>query len=112
MINKIIESISFALNWVIWRVKNLFLLETDDDRKPETPKNISGTFAAERTTESRKFFPEKRFVGSLRSKRKRYHNPECRYALGLSSEDKIWFENSEKAQEAGYDACGFCVLEE
>ncbi|HUU50585.1 MAG TPA: hypothetical protein VMW81_06480 [Nitrospinota bacterium] len=112
MLSKIIESISFALYWIIWRLKNLFVLETYDNDKPEIQKVSSETLLRERPKENYVFSSGKKFVGSLKSKRKRYHNPQCRYALGLSSEDKIWFKNPGEALEAGYEACRFCHTEE
>lgn len=111
MLNKVIESISFALCWIIWRLKTFFVLETDDD-KLEIPKVSLENLSRERPKENYIFSSGKRFVGSLKSKRKRYHNPKCRYALGLSSEDKIWFKNPGEALEAGYEACRFCHTEE
>jgi hypothetical protein len=105
MLGKLLESISYALCWAIWRLKSFFLSESDVNPRLEIPLR-------ERPKESLDSSLKGKFVGSLRSKRKRYHLPGCRYALGLSNRDKIWFANPEQAQKADYEACRFCVTEE
>lgn len=46
------------------------------------------------------------FVGSLESDK--YHDPSCRFAKKILSENEIWFDTAEEAQQAGYSPCGVC----
>lgn len=49
---------------------------------------------------------ESRLVGSKTSKK--YHRPDCRYALKIKTENKIFFAGIEDAQEQGYISCKTC----
>ncbi len=46
------------------------------------------------------------YVGSIQSDR--YHNPTCRHAENISSENEIWFDSVEDAKNKGYTPCGVC----
>ena len=47
-----------------------------------------------------------RFVGSATSKK--YHRPDCRYALKIKPENLIYFQSEEDAKEQGYLPCKSC----
>jgi hypothetical protein len=47
-----------------------------------------------------------RFVGSATSKK--YHRPDCRYALKIKQENLIYFQSEEDAKEQGYLPCKSC----
>lgn len=49
---------------------------------------------------------ESRLVGSKTSKK--YHRPDCRYALKIKPENKIFFAGIEDAQKQGYLPCKTC----
>ena len=50
--------------------------------------------------------PEARFVGSSTSKK--YHLPDCRYALKIKPENRIDFQSAEEAKSQGYLPCKSC----
>lgn len=104
MMKKFIELIFYYLYWAIWKIEAFFRSDSKGYVSSSSP-NISSSVSSMPTQGPS---PDKKFVGSLKSKRKRYHYPHCRYALGLSEEDKIWFQTPEEALDAGYEACGFC----
>jgi methylphosphotriester-DNA--protein-cysteine methyltransferase len=45
-------------------------------------------------------------VGSKTSKK--YHRPDCRYALKIKPENRIYFAGIEEAQKQGYIPCKTC----
>lgn len=45
-------------------------------------------------------------VGSITSKK--YHRPDCAYAMKIKPENKIYFANAEEAQRQGYQPCKAC----
>lgn len=47
-----------------------------------------------------------KYIGSTVSYK--YHNPGCRYAEKIASENQIWFKDSTDAQTHGYEPCGVC----
>ncbi|MFB3765719.1 MAG: Ada metal-binding domain-containing protein [Methanotrichaceae archaeon] len=47
-----------------------------------------------------------RLVGSKTSKK--YHLPDCSYAIKIKQENKIYFANAEEAQKQGYQPCKAC----
>jgi hypothetical protein len=47
-----------------------------------------------------------KFVGSITSKK--YHRPDCRYALKIKPENCIYFQTIEDAEEQGYLPCKVC----
>lgn len=47
-----------------------------------------------------------RFVGSITSKK--YHRPDCRYALKIKPENCIYFQSIEDAERQGYLPCKVC----
>ncbi len=47
-----------------------------------------------------------RFVGSTQSDR--YHNPSCRHAKNILSQNEIWFDSAQDAKSKGYVPCGVC----
>ena len=47
-----------------------------------------------------------KFVASKDSDK--FHNPSCKWAKKILSENEIWFESSDAAIAAGYGACGTC----
>ena len=55
---------------------------------------------------SRSADKEARLVGSSTSKK--YHRPDCRYALKIKPENKITFAGIEEAQKQGYLPCKTC----
>lgn len=48
----------------------------------------------------------KTYVGSVNSDK--YHWPDCRYALNIKSENRIWFTDAEDARLQGYVPCKVC----
>jgi len=46
------------------------------------------------------------FVGSSTSKK--YHLPDCRYALKIKQENKVYFQSAEEAKSQGYLPCKSC----
>lgn len=46
------------------------------------------------------------FVGSVTSKK--YHRPDCRYALKIKPENRIYFDSVEDARSQGYLPCKTC----
>ncbi len=49
---------------------------------------------------------EGNFVGSSTSKK--YHLPDCRYALKIKQENKVYFQSAEEAKSQGYLPCKSC----
>jgi hypothetical protein len=49
---------------------------------------------------------EGNFVGSSTSKK--YHLPDCRYALKIKEENKVYFQSAEEAKSQGYLPCKSC----
>jgi len=49
---------------------------------------------------------ERNFVGSSTSKK--YHLPDCRYALKIKQENKVYFQSAEDAKSQGYLPCKSC----
>jgi hypothetical protein len=49
---------------------------------------------------------EGRYVGSITSNK--YHRPDCRYAVKISPENRIWFADALDAQSKGYIPCKVC----
>jgi len=49
---------------------------------------------------------ERNFVGSSTSKK--YHLPDCRYALKIKQENKVYFQSAEEAKSQGYLPCKSC----
>ena len=49
---------------------------------------------------------EEQFVASSTSKK--YHLPECRYALKIKQENRIYFHSHEEAEKEGYLPCKVC----
>lgn len=47
-----------------------------------------------------------KFMGSITSKK--YHRPDCRYALKIKPENRIYFLNREDAKGQGYLPCKIC----
>lgn len=47
-----------------------------------------------------------RFVGSVTSKK--YHRPDCRYALKIKPDNRIYFDSVEDARSQGYLPCKTC----
>ena len=45
-------------------------------------------------------------MGSATSKK--YHRPDCRYALKIKPENLIYFQSEEDAKEQGYLPCKSC----
>ncbi len=45
-------------------------------------------------------------VGSKTSKK--YHRPDCSYAIKIKPENKVYFANAEEAQKQGYQPCKAC----
>lgn len=45
-------------------------------------------------------------VGSKTSKK--YHRPDCSYAIRIKPENKVYFANAEEAQKQGYQPCKVC----
>lgn len=104
MMKKFIELIFYYLYWAIWKIEAFFRSDSRGNVPSPSPEISSSASSMPEQGSS----PNKKFVGSLKSKRKRYHYPHCRYAMGLSKEDEIWFQNPGEALDAGYEACGFC----
>lgn len=50
--------------------------------------------------------PEARFVGSSTSKK--YHLPDCRYALKIKPENRVDFQSAKEAKSQGYLPCKSC----
>ncbi len=46
------------------------------------------------------------FVGSVTSKK--YHRPDCRYALKIKPDNRIYFDSAEDARSQGYLPCKTC----
>ena len=49
---------------------------------------------------------EGKFMGSITSKK--YHRPDCRYALKIKPENCIYFQSIEDAEKQGYLPCKVC----
>ncbi len=49
---------------------------------------------------------EGEFVASTSSKK--YHLPECRYAVKIREENRIYFQSAEDAEDQGYEPCKVC----
>ena len=45
-------------------------------------------------------------VGSITSKK--YHRPDCRYAIKIKADNRIYFQSGEDAERQGYLPCKFC----
>jgi len=98
---KVIETIFYAIYWLLWKVEAI--------SSGVSGKSGQGRFSREASSKKdQQPIASGKLVGSLKSKRKKFHDPRCRYALGLSKDDEIWFHTPQEALEAGYEACGFC----
>lgn len=50
-----------------------------------------------------------RYCGSKNSDK--YHVEDCRWAKNIKAENRIWFEDKEEANAAGYVPCKTCIKE-
>lgn len=69
----------------------------------------SGSDSAGASLQASSTLPEEqkgKFMGSITSKK--YHRPDCRYALKIKPENRIYFQNMEEAKEQGYLPCKIC----
>jgi len=94
--------------------------ETDGSSAPSKKKeNVEGSLPAEMVGEendssapeslpafSSSDVTKATFVGSSTSKK--YHLPDCRYALKIKPENKIYFQSLEDAKRQGYLPCKSC----
>jgi len=76
----------------------------------ENKKNLeSASTSAKASLQSSSTLPKgakATFMGSITSKK--YHSPDCRYALKIKPENRIYFQNMEDATGQGYLPCKIC----
>ncbi|OPY50627.1 MAG: hypothetical protein A4E49_02657 [Methanosaeta sp. PtaU1.Bin112] len=71
---------------------------TGEEKEPESgEKSLQASSSQE---------AEGKFVGSITSKK--YHRPDCRYALKIKADNRIYFLSGEDAEEQGYLPCKVC----
>lgn len=82
--------------------------QQDAKADPSSENNGSSSLASRSldASASRSTEKEAQLVGSSTSKK--YHRPDCRYALKIKPENKITFASVEEAQKQGYLPCKTC----
>lgn len=83
-------------------------MQQDAKANPSSENHGSSSLASPSldASASRSADKEARLVGSSTSKK--YHRPDCRYALKIKPENKITFASIEDAQRQGYLPCKTC----
>ncbi len=110
----IIGLFTFLVAGIFWisamvGLKGMRKKETPRIVKPSLPKKVIVKRPYFERIERPRIFeykPKEFLVGS--KEMNKYHRPDCRWAKGIKSENKILFENSEEARKKSYVPCRVC----